>query len=155
MAIDFPNSPTDGQTLTVGSSVYTYSAAKGVWNLSSTITYVKSTDLGVAPLDNIVFDGVENRFFPATNGVIQTISNPYNLLININGILQSIGYPELVWGSPINFDGFTVDSDGYIAFSEVPPAGSNFSGRILPGSTTQPTVSTYPFKATDILLGAN
>jgi hypothetical protein len=33
-AIDFPNSPTNGQTVTVGSSKYTWNAAAGTWDLS-------------------------------------------------------------------------------------------------------------------------
>ena len=35
MAINFPSSPVDGQTLTVGKTVYAYSSAKGVWNLQT------------------------------------------------------------------------------------------------------------------------
>ncbi|CAB4123779.1 Collagen triple helix repeat [uncultured Caudovirales phage] len=36
MAINFPNSPTNGQTTTVGSSTYTWNSTKGVWNLTTT-----------------------------------------------------------------------------------------------------------------------
>lgn len=35
MAINFPNSPTNGETVTAGTSVYTYNSAKGVWNLTT------------------------------------------------------------------------------------------------------------------------
>jgi hypothetical protein len=51
-------------------------------------------------------------------------------------------------------DGFTIDSDGYIAFSEVPPAGATFSGKIVAGSPTSTLNNRYPFRAADILLGA-
>lgn len=36
MAIDFPSAPTNGQTVTVGSSTFTYNAAKGTWDLTTT-----------------------------------------------------------------------------------------------------------------------
>lgn len=38
MAINFPDNPTDGQTVTVGVSTYIYNASKGVWNLATTTT---------------------------------------------------------------------------------------------------------------------
>ena len=31
MAINFPNSPSDGDTVTVGTKTYSYNASKGVW----------------------------------------------------------------------------------------------------------------------------
>jgi hypothetical protein len=74
--------------------------------------------------------------------------------LSVNGIIQSISLPEYVWGTPFTMDGFMVDSDGYIAFSEVPPAGSTFFGTIQAGPTTQSSNNTYPFRAMDILLGA-
>lgn len=110
----------------------------------------------IIPLDNLQyeFDGVESRFYPKNNGVIQSIANPFMLLLALNGIIQRVSFPEVVWGTPFSMDGFTVDSDGYLAFSEVPPAGSTFDARIMNGPTTQSTTNTYPFKAMDILLGA-
>ena len=100
------------------------------------------------------FDGVESRFKPTVQGVTQVITNPFTLLLSINGIIQSVNLPEYVWGTPFTMDGFMVDSDGYIAFSEVPPAGSTFFARIEAGPTTNSSNNLYPFKAMDILLGA-
>jgi hypothetical protein len=110
----------------------------------------------IVPLDNLQFkfDGVESRFLPTYQGVTQVITNPFRLLLSVNGIIQSISLPEYVWGTPFTMDGFMVDSDGYIAFSEVPPAGSTFFGTIQAGPTTQSSNNTYPFRAMDILLGA-
>jgi hypothetical protein len=155
MAIDFPSPAVNGQTLTVGTTVYTYNAAKGVWNLGTNIQYIDSTNYVITPLDPMVFDGIENRFYPKSNGIVQTVLNPYTILLTIDGILQSIGFPEVVWGSPFSFIGFTVDSDGYVAFAAPPAVTSTSSGRILPIPSTQTAATTYPFKATDILLGAN
>jgi len=110
----------------------------------------------IITLDNLQykFDGVESRFLPTAQGVTQVITNPFTLLLSVNGIIQSVNLPEYVWGTPFTMDGFMVDSDGYIAFSEVPPAGSTFFARIMAGPTTNSSNNLYPFKAMDILLGA-
>ena len=74
--------------------------------------------------------------------------------MNINGIIQMVEYPELVWGSPLPRQGFWIDDDGYIVFSEAPLPGSTFDARMMAGSTTTTkTKLLYPFEAADILLG--
>ena len=117
---------------------------------------IKSTNLEIIPLDNLYykFDGIESRFYPTWQGITQTITNPFRLLITINGIIQSISLPEYVWGSPFSYDGLMLDSDGYMAFSEVLPVGTTFTGRIEAGNKISSTTYSYPFKAIDILLGA-
>jgi hypothetical protein len=111
----------------------------------------------IVPLDDLSgkFDGIESRFLPTSAGVTVPITNPFRLLVTVNGILQSVYTPEYVWQSPLPRTGFQVDNGGYLSFSEVPPAGSAFNGRVMLGPTTNSTTNTnYPFKATDILLGA-
>jgi hypothetical protein len=108
----------------------------------------------IIPLDPPFFDGIESRFQAKYQGVAQSVANPFRLLIAVNGIIQTVGTPEYVWQSMVNIDGYFVDSDGYISFSEVPPAGSTFDGRIEVGPTTTNINKNYPFKALDILLGA-
>ena len=122
----------------------------------SVSTGVSAAFPDIINLDNLQykFDGVESRFLPTAQGVTQVISNPFTLLLSVNGIIQSVSLPEYVWGTPFTMDGFMVDSDGYIAFSEVPPAGSTFFARIMTGPTTNSSNNLYPFKAMDILLGA-
>jgi hypothetical protein len=87
-------------------------------------------------------------------GLKQTILNPFRLLITLNGIIQSVSLPEYVWGTPFSYDGLILDSDGYMSFSEVPPIGTTFVGRVEAGTTVSSTTYSYPFKAMDILLGA-
>jgi hypothetical protein len=110
----------------------------------------------ILPIDNLTyqFDGIENRFLLTWQGLKQTILNPFRLLITLNGIIQSVSLPEYVWGTPFSYDGLILDSDGYMSFSEVPPVGTNFVGRIQAGTTVSSTTYSYPFKAMDILLGA-
>jgi hypothetical protein len=112
--------------------------------------------LEILPIDNLTyqFDGIENRFQLNSKGLKQTILNPFRLLVTLNGIIQSVSLPEYVWGTPFSYDGLILDSDGYMAFSEVPPIGTTFVGRVEAGTTVSSTTYSYPFKAMDILLGA-
>ena len=123
---------------------------------TNTGTIIAGSNLEIIPLDNLYykFDGIENRFFPTWQGITQAITNPFRLLVTLNGIIQSVSLPEYVWGSPFSYDGFILDSDGYMSFSEVPPVGTTFVGRIEAGQTVSSTTYSYPFKAMDILLGA-
>jgi len=151
MAISFPSSPILNQQ-------YSYNGRTWAWNGTAwqSVGSVGINYPDIVPLDNLQyeFDGIESRFYPKNAGVIQNITNPFTLLLSLNGIIQNVSFPEVVWGTPFSYDGFTIDSDGYIAFSEVPPAGSTFHARIMAGPTKQSSTNTYPFKAMDILLGA-
>lgn len=109
----------------------------------------------IYPIDDMAlyFDGIQRRFIPRYQGTQITTTNPFRLLLSINGIIQSVDTPEQVWFSMLPRYGFILDSDGYIAFSEVVPAGSTFDGRVMPGSNTTTVTKNYPFRAADILLG--
>jgi hypothetical protein len=127
---------------------------------SASTTYATKTEVieiaDITPLDNIKsrFDGAQTRFLPTYLGNTIAITNPYRLFLNINGIIQMVEYPELIWGSPLPRQGFWIDDDGYIVFSEAPPPGSTFDARMMAGSTTTTkTKLLYPFEAADILLG--
>ena len=47
MAVDFPTSPEDGDTITSGDSVYTYSSSKGYWLSKSTVSGIQLDSLSV------------------------------------------------------------------------------------------------------------
>jgi len=99
------------------------------------------------------FNGYNSRFQPTYQGIPVTLQNPFNLLLTIDGIIQSVGYPDYVWQSVMPRVGFRIDNDGYIAFPEAVPVGSTFDARILVGSATTTQTKVYPFKAMDIVLG--
>lgn len=142
-------SPTFTGSVTVPTpTVSTDAATKG---------YVDSKSQDIIPLDNLnsQFDGSKSRFQPKFNNEAVSITNPLRLLISINGIIQILGNPDNHWLSPIPFDGFYVDSDGYLNFGEPVPKGSVFDGRVMNG----PAINSvdrfkYPFRPIDILLGA-
>ncbi len=116
---------------------------------------LNGTGFEIYPLDDIsiYFNGIEKRFLPRYQGIQITPVNPFRLLLMINGIIQSVDTPEVVWLSMLPKYGFYVDSDGYMAFHEQVPAGFSFEARLLPGAATTTVTKNYPFKAADILLG--
>lgn len=99
------------------------------------------------------FNGYNSRFLPTYQGFPVTLQNPFNLLLTIDGIIQSVGSPDYVWQSVMPRVGFRIDNDGYIAFPEAIPVGSSFDARVLVGSATTTQTKVYPFKAVDIVLG--
>ena len=117
---------------------------------------IRWSENDITPLDTLryQFDGIESRFQPTYQGSVVTISNPLRILLSVNGIIQTVSFPEYVWQSDLSRDGFMVDNDGYLAFSEVPSAGSTFDARIMAGPVLNTKTTNYPFLATDILLGA-
>jgi len=102
-------------------------------------------------------NGIRNTFIPKFNYDRVTIRNPFRLMITINGIVQSafINSTDFVYQS--NFlgsnNGYTIDSDNNIKFTESIPTGSDIIVRVLPVSNTPTRIKYYPFKPTDILLG--
>jgi hypothetical protein len=99
------------------------------------------------------FNGYNSRFIPTYKGLPVTLRNEFNLLLTIDGIIQSVGSPDYVWQSVMPRVGFRIDNDGYIAFPEPIPVGSSFDARVLVGSEVTTQTKVYPFKAMDIVLG--
>ena len=107
-------------------------------------------------LDDIsaLTDGTKTTFPLTFNYQTVSITNPLNLLVTVNGIIQSafINNPD---DFPVlaAYDGYTIDTDGNIKFSEALPAGTNVMIRVIPGSVTRTKIKYYPFKPTNIVLG--
>ena len=149
-----PASPATGDTWFNNSESILYIYDGSFWVEVNSLLTIPLED--IVELDNMSkqFNGAETRFLPTFNGNMVPITNPYRLLLTINGIIQEMGFPEYVWQSMLPRSGYRIDNDGYIAFSEAPPVGSTFHARILAGPTTNTTQKIYAFEATDILLGA-
>ena len=115
-----------------------------------------SVETKITPIDNLsnYFDGVTSRFRVTYQGTATNVKNPFRLMISVNGVVQTVNTPEYAWQSPIPYDGFFLDTDGFVNFSDIPIPGSTFDGRILAGSTTSTETKNYPFRAVDLLIGA-
>lgn len=119
-----------------------------------------STNFGgyIYDLDDVSYitDGISTVFPLTYNTANVSIPSPWNLMIAINGLLQSAyaNTQEAVWLSYITSasKGYTLDSGGGVRFADPPPAGSDVMIRIVPGTPAQNT-KVYPFKPTDIFLG--
>jgi hypothetical protein len=119
------------------------------------ILTVNQAQIEITTIDDLsnYFNGYNSRFLPTYKGLPVTLQNPFNLLLTIDGIIQSVGSPDYVWQSVMPRVGFRIDNDGYIAFPEAIPVGSSFDARVLVGSAITTQTKVYPFKAMDIVLG--
>lgn len=102
------------------------------------------------------FNGKRNTFTPKYNYKEVSVKNPLNLVVSLNGVVQSgfIQNKEYVWQTGLlSYKGFTIDTDGRLKFSESPPLGSTINVRVFPGPAKNKTARIYPFKAADIALG--
>lgn len=108
-------------------------------------------------LDDISYitDGVTTLFPLTYNTQNVTVSSPWNLMVSINGLLQSAyaNTQGVVWLSYVSSTtkGYTLDSGGGVKFADPPPAGSDVMIRIVPG-TPAANAKVYPFRPTDILM---
>jgi hypothetical protein len=66
MAIDFPNSPTNGQTVTFGTSVYTWNSAKSTWDLTTATVVGPTGPTGSLPAGSSVTIGKTSDYFRET-----------------------------------------------------------------------------------------
>jgi len=141
--------------INIGGSSTTTTTIQGNVTVTGSITSGAQTiDNEITPIDDIyTFDGLQTRFLPTYQGIKLNVQNPLRLLITINGIIQRVDFPEYVWQAPLPRNGFQVDNDGYLVFSEPVPAGSDFDGRLMSGPITTTKARRYPFKAMDILIG--
>lgn len=121
---------------------------------------IGGADLSTYELDDPtgLVDGVENTFIPTLNYEKVSITNPFGLLVTVNGIIQSayINNTDYVFQS--NFlgarDGYTLDYDGNVKFTESLPLGSDVLMRVVPANANASSKSKiYPFTPADILLG--
>jgi hypothetical protein len=172
-----PTSPVNGQTATLNGITYVYNSTNNAWkrqtltdlSITGNITAgniaantrvnfadgSRITSALVYDLDEMYPDGNTNVFSPRYNQSSVAVSNPWNLLVTINGIFQPAftENSDTVWLSSAlcASRGYTI-SAGNIKFADPPPAGTTVHARTQPGSA-QTTTKIYPFKPVDILLG--
>ena len=121
-----------------------------------TANTVNPPETEITPLDDMsaYFNGVTNRFQATYQGAALTINNPFRLMVSVNGVNQTVNTPDYVWQSAIPYDGFFLDSAGFVTFSDIPQPGYTFDGRVMAGAATTTRTKNYPFRAVDMLIGA-
>ena len=109
----------------------------------------------VYQLDNISggANGLDNTYQPTFDQEFVNVQSPFKLLITVNGTLQSAySYDrEYVWKSDLicSWEGYTVDYDGNIKFTEALPEGSQIVIKTVSGAI-KPDYRKYPFRPLDI-----
>ena len=124
-SIDFPNSPTDGQTFTAGNATYTYIASKGYWDAVTTTVGIQLTDLSVGAENPADGDGA--IAYDNSTGVF-TYTPP---VISAGGIALT----DLSVGAenPADGDGAIAYDNSTGVFTYTPPVIS--AGSSLPSQT--------------------
>ena len=105
-------------------------------------------------LDQISPAGGENTYTPSFNYDTVAVSDPFRLLISVNGIMQSayVHNTEYVFNNSLlaSRTGYTIDYDSKIKFTKALPEGSEVMIKTTAG-TTKSIARKYPFNALDIL----
>jgi len=110
----------------------------------------------ITPLDNMsyYFDGIEDTFEPRYDATKVSVTNPYRVLMTINGLVQPPNFEDYVnLAPPVMQDGFVLTTNGNFRFLSIPEAGDKFDARIMPGAQINERERTYPFDALDMILG--
>jgi hypothetical protein len=144
----------------IGTSISTLNFVGGAttfFNRGNNILDVYFTGIPVGDLyelDSISPAGGENTYTPTFNYDTVSVTDPFRLLISVNGVMQSayVHNTEYVHNNYLlaSRTGYTIDYDGKIKFTESLPEGSDVIIKTTAG-TTKSTTRKYPFNALDIL----
>jgi hypothetical protein len=126
--------------------------------ISITNTPISDGPTTIYDLDDISYltDGRNNMFALTYNTANVAIASPWNLFVSVEGAPQpafQYNY-DTVWLAKVfgTYKGYTINYDGNIEFSDAPQSASQVLMRTVPG-LVNPTIKTYPFVPTDILMG--
>lgn len=121
MAINFPDSPTLGNTITSGNVIWTWNGAS--WDAGGTTLYGAYNKL-----DDISssFNGSNTSFTINVGGAATTAGTQNSLVISLNGVIQEPG------------NAFTT-SGTTLTFTEAPTSGTSFYGILLGNTGTAAT----------------
>lgn len=142
------------QKLTVAGNTY-------ITGFVSATTYYNGNGVCIEDLyqlDNISggSSGLDNTFTPTFNQSTVSLDYraPFKLSITVNGTFQStfVYNTEYVWQNNLlcAYDGFTIDYDGNVKFTEPLPEGSQVAIRVNSGAVKS-DFRRYPFRALDVV----
>jgi len=100
MAINFPDSPSSGDTFTDATSGFTFQYNGTVWR-----SFDPSTVANIREIDDISsdFDGSDTTFTLKVAGVNVEPANVQQLIISVGGVMQNAGQDYTVSGSTLTF----------------------------------------------------
>jgi len=139
MAIDFPSSPTNGQTYTSGGTTWVYDSSVPAWNLQNTVISGPTGPTGPTG-PGITFSGYSNEFHVSSlNGndttgdgsllnPVATLTKAVTLATGGTIVMHSGSYPESV----------TLTGKTYLKSADAP---SNNDGPYITGTLTVPTAA--------------
>jgi len=125
MAINFPDSPSSGDTFTDATSGFTFEYNGTVWR-----SFDPSTAANIREIDNISsdFDGSDTTFTLKVAGVNVEPASAQQLIISVGGVMQNAGQD------------FTV-SGAVLTFTTAPTSGLTFFGVLLGSALSLNTVA--------------
>lgn len=96
-AIDFPNSPSNGTTHTVGNITWTYNSTKGVWSITGGVGVTTGTTNNVAKYSTANTIGNSIIYDNGTSVGVGTSSPTSNIRMSIsgNGSLLALNIPNI------------------------------------------------------------
>jgi hypothetical protein len=112
----------------------------------------------IIPLDDMsyYFDGVQDTFEPTYDATKVSVTNPYRVMMTINGLVQATNFEDYVnLAPPVMQHGFVLTANGDFKFLSIPQAGDKFDARIMPGAQINEKERKYPFDALDIVMGGD
>lgn len=157
------NKTYNGLTLTSNSTGFTIAGGTTSKTLSvlNTLTLTAPADNTIVTFDEVyqldnvsVVDDIENTFSLSHNYQAVTITDPFKLLVSVNGVIQSAYLYNKEYVFLTNFlnpsGGYTVDYDNKIKFNKSISTSDSIFIRTLTG-LTKSTAKLYPFTANDIM----
>ena len=157
MAINFPNSPTNGQIFTSGGKSYEYNSTTGVWNRRPEATSPIPTDVSdLTDTTNLLFDGQYSSLAGAptssTAGALGTLTKTFTqneeteitLSENISPVPNVSVFKEVPQGGLTSKGNWDVNANAtnYDFFDEKPISYSNVT--LTPSATGDGTFSASP-----------
>jgi hypothetical protein len=115
---------------------------------------VGGVNTSVVPLDDQLLFGRSEVIVPTFGQIHYPITNPYSLIMSIDGKIIPPYTPDFVWQAEYPNNRFSINPNGDIWLGYLPASFTTFSGQIMPAAKYNSyTKYQYPFQALDILLG--
>jgi hypothetical protein len=96
MAYNFPNSPSNGDTVTIGNVTYTYNSTSGAWKTTSTsaATVYSLTGTDIDPANG----GIQTKTVAANTTFTESLTSGESVVLMLDaGASYTITWPTITW----------------------------------------------------------